>query len=194
MAVILLKIKLTGNCLHRLSMNCLWRYDQLSHALLLMIFYIILIIVTLSRDWNLLYVSTRMSNEGKEKEAEKLGYIWWYQKGIAYPWETLQWHPPDAMATALRYVLDAPAKNTHTCPSDSSTKGLGGWFGLTTILTVPHIQLPRSLVQQPPSIHILPPSSLSNQAAQQVCGAVYSEVMTTVSEMPQLYLFPPWDD
>lgn len=41
-----------------------------------MIFYIILIIIALSRDWNLLYVSTRMTNEGKEeKETEKLGYI-----------------------------------------------------------------------------------------------------------------------
>lgn len=49
MTVILLKIKLTGNRLLWLSKNCLWRYDQLSHASLLMIFYIILIIVALKQ-------------------------------------------------------------------------------------------------------------------------------------------------
>ena len=173
MTVILLKIKLTGNCLHRLSMNCLWRYDQLSHAFLLMIFYIILLIVTLSRDWNLLYVNTRMSKEGKEeKETENFGYIWWHQKGIAYSWGSLQRHP-QPLRLQHRGMLWTPQPRTHTHLSpDSSTSGLGGWFGLTTILTVPHTRLPSSLVQQPPSIHFLPPSSLSSQAAQHVFVAV----------------------
>lgn len=140
MTVILLKIELTGNCLHRLSMNCLWRYDQLSHAFLLMIFYIILIIVALSRDWNLLYVSTRMSNEGKEKEIEKLGYIWWYQKGIAHSWETLRLHP---------WPLRLQCWGTLWTPQPRPHTPISRQFGFTTILTVPRIWLPSNLVQQP---------------------------------------------
>lgn len=56
-----------------------------------------------------------MTNEGKEeKETEKLGYIWWYQKNIMYSCESAV-TPPASTAAALRYALDAPAKKTHSC-------------------------------------------------------------------------------
>jgi len=96
--------------------------------------------------------------------------------------------PPAPMAAAPRYALNTLGTNTHTylqtrpgwmdwadhCPHCLTRLAAQepGQFGQTTILTVPHICRPRSLVQQPPSILFLPLVSSSNEATQHVFVAV----------------------
>lgn len=111
MTAILLKIKVLGNCLHQLSMNCVRRYDQLSHACLLMIFQIIAIIISLSSIWNLLHVSTRMNNKGKRK-AEARVYLMISKK---HHMRKSAKKATASMAIVLSYALQQPAKKMQIC-------------------------------------------------------------------------------
>lgn len=161
MTVILLKIKVIGNCLHQLSMNCVWRYDQLSHAFLLMIFQIIAIIIALSSVWSLLHVSTRMSNKGKRK-AEVRVYLMISKR---HHMRKSAKKTRASMAAVLSYVLQCPAKKVQICLQTAAPEACVGGSGCPPTLTVPYIQLPRSLLRQLPSILFLPPSSFCNKDA-----------------------------
>lgn len=111
MIVILLKIKVIGNCLHQLSMNCVRRYDQLSHACLLMIFQIIAIIISLSSIWNLLHVRTRMSNKRKRK-AEARAYLMISRR---HHMRKSAKKATASVAAVLSYALQQPAKKMQSC-------------------------------------------------------------------------------